>query len=311
MNPPRRNQNRQRSPSHSPYYPLKAEDERYAILISIALFYIVIFFIIPAMKTYYWKKKNIAISTEDFQKLIFIFKNENENDPGFLQFRFSKANMFLLIATRNEINHEDLSKLCVNWKDDFWILRHLCRCMGDRQAELEIIRIYNLVNSGNVRAAVRFRFNFSTGPHSHPYFVALCLTQILYIVLVKYLAKNLWYFLLRKNHSTSVNPSLDIYVNLKDTIADQQSDANYIGIRGVIERDDWTLANCFSTRNANRHGKYRNTEIYWESFFNSIIKLLERLNQTDDAREVRIILTRLQAARRNGTDVTYEDLFRF
>jgi hypothetical protein len=78
-----------------------------------------------------------------------------------------------------------------------------------------------------------------------------------------------------------------------------------------MERDDLTLANCFSARNANRHGKYRNTEIYWESFLNSIIKLLERFNRADDAREVRIILTRLQAARRNGTDVTYEDLFSF
>ena len=235
--PPSSNQNKRRSPSYSSYYPLNLEDERYATLTSIALFYAVLFFIIPAMKAYYWKKKNIAISTNDFQEIILIFKNENLIDPGFLRYRFSKENMFHLNATRNKINHEDLSKLFVNWKDDFWILRHLCRCMGDRQAELEVIRIYNLVNCGNAREAVRFRFNFSTGPYSHPFFVALCLTQILYIVLVKYLAKNLWYFLLRKNRSTSVNPSLDIYVNLKDTIADQQSDANYIGIRGVIERD--------------------------------------------------------------------------
>jgi hypothetical protein len=297
---------------YSPYYPLRAEDERYAILISMALFYAVIFFIIPAMKAFYWKKKNIAISTDDLQKLIFIFKIENQNDPAFLQHRFSNANMLHLNAVRNELNHEDLSELLANWKRNFWVLRYLCRCMGDRQAELEIIRIYNLVNSGNVRAAVRFRFNFSTGPHSHPYFVALCLTQILYIILVKYLAKNLWHFLLTKNHpSTAVNPSLDIYVNLKDTIDEQKSNTNYIGFRGVMERDDLTLANCFSARNANRHGKYRKTEIYWESFLNSIIKLLERFNRADDAREVRIILTRLQAARRNGTDVTYEDLFSF
>ena len=309
--PPSSNQNKRRSPPHSPYYPLNSEDERYATLTSIALFYAVLFFIIPAMKAYYWKKKNIAISTNDFQEIILIFKNENLIDPGFLRYRFSKENMFHLNATRNKINHEDLSKLFVNWKDDFWILRHLCRCMGDRQAELEIIRIYNLVNSGNVRAAIRFRFNFSTGPHSHPYFVALCLTQILYIVLVKYLAKNLWHFLLNKNPPSTVNPSLDIYVNLKDTIDEQKSDANYIGFRGVMERDDLTLANCFSARNANRHGKYRKTEIYWEAFFNSIIKLLERFNREDDAREVRIILTRLQAARRNGTDVIFEDLFSF
>ena len=307
MTPPKSNQKKR----SSPYNPLQAEDERYALLVSMALFYAAIFIVVPAMKAYYWKKKNISISTDDFQEIILIFKNENSIDPGFLRYRFSKENMFRLNAARNEINHEDLSELLANWKRNFWVLRHLCRCMGDRQAELEIIRIYNLVNSGNVRAAIRFRFNFSTGPHSHPYFVALCLTQILYIVLVKYLAKNLWHFLLNKNPPSTVNPSLDIYVNLKDTIDEQKSDANYIGFRGVMERDDLTLANCFSARNANRHGKYRKTEIYWEAFFNSIIKLLERFNREDDAREVRIILTRLQAARRNGTDVIFEDLFSF
>ena len=145
-----------------------------------ALFYAVILFIIPAMKAYYWKKKNIAISTDDFQEIILIFKNENLINPGFLRYRFSKENMFRLNVARNEINHEDLSKLFVNWKDDFWILRHLCRCMGDRQAELEIIRIYNLVNCGNVRAAVRFRFNFSTGPHSHPFRCFMFNTDFIY-----------------------------------------------------------------------------------------------------------------------------------
>jgi hypothetical protein len=183
------------------------------------------------MKAYYWKNKNIAISTDDLQEIILIFKNENMKNPGFLPYRFSNENMFRLNlnAARNEINHEDLSQLFANWKRNFWVLRHLCRCMEDRQAELEIIRIFNLVNSGNAREAVRLRFNFSSGPHSHPYFVALCLTQILYILLVKYLAKNLWRFLLSKRHpSSSLNPSLDLYVNLKDTIAEQQSNKNYI-----------------------------------------------------------------------------------
>ena len=307
MTSPQNNQNKRRSP----YYPLSADDERYTIFISIALYYAAIFIMVPAMQTYYWKKKNVRITTDDFKELILIFKNENMKNPGFLPHRFSNENMFRLNAARNEINHEDLSELYANWKRNFWVLRHLCRCMGDRQAELEIIRIFNLVNSGNAREAITFRFNFSKGPQSHPYFVALCLTQVLYIVLVKYLAKNLWYFLLRKNHSTSVNPSLDLYVNLNDTIAEQQSNKNYIWFRGAVERDDWTLANCFFARNANRHGKYRDTEIHWELFLNSIIKLLERLNREDDAREVWIILTRLQAARTNGTDVSYEDLFRF
>lgn len=316
MTPPARstgNQNKRRSPNitpgRSPYYPLSPDDEIYTIFISIALYYVAVFIMVPAMKAYYWREKNVTITTDDLQEIILIFKNENKNNPGFLRYLFSNEDMFWLNATRNQINHEDLSQIFANWKDDFWVLRHLCQCMGDRQAELEVIRIFNLVNSGNAREAVRLRFNFS---QSDPYYVVLCLTHILYVVLVKYLAKNLWHFLLSKRHpSSSFNPSLDLYVNLKNTIAKQQSNTNYIGFRGVVERDEWTLWNCFFARNANRHGQYLDIQNNWDSFLTSIIKLLERLNQPDDAREVRIILSRLQAARTNGTDVRYEDLFRF
>ena len=211
MTPPARstgNQNKRRSPNitpgRSPYYPLSPDDERYTIFISIALYYVAVFIMVPAMKAYYWREKNVTITTDDLQEIILIFKNENKNNPGFLRYLFSNEDMFWLNATRNQINHEDLSQIFANWKDDFWVLRHLCRCMGDRQAELEVIRIFNLVNSGNAREAVRLRFNFS---QSDPYYVVLCLTHILYVVLVKYLAKNLWHFLLSKRHpSSSFNP---------------------------------------------------------------------------------------------------------
>ena len=86
----------------------------------------------------------------------------------------------------------------INWRTHFGVLRRLCQSINDRNAEVEVTRIYNLVNSGDATEAVRFHFRFGTRNRDRP-FAALCLTQIIFIILIKYLAKNLWHFLLNKN----------------------------------------------------------------------------------------------------------------
>ena len=116
-------------------------------------------------------------------------------------------------------------------------------------------------------------------------------------------------FLLNKNPNSSQNPSLDLYVNLKTTIEKQLKNKNYLWFRGLVEKDGLTLSDCFFTRNANRHGQHIDIENRWEFLIGSIVKLLERMNRIADATAVRTVLQKLISARRNQTEIRFEDLF--
>jgi hypothetical protein len=303
MTPPQSNGRRRWS-----YNPIPRHDENYAILIAIALFYTITFFIVPSMKRYLAFKNVSYTNTDDFQELLKIFQLEIKKDRKFLQVVLSKADVSRLFDCRNQVNHDNLGEIFINWRIHFGVLRRLCQAMNDRIAEADVTRIYNLVNSGFANEAVRFRFSFSTRNHDRS-FIALCLTQIIFIILIKYVAKNLWQFLRNKNQNSSQNPSLYLYINLKTAIAEQTRNKNYLWFRGILEKDGLTLSNCLFARNANRHGQYVDIETYWESFIEPIIKLLERLNRIADATAVRNVLNKLTSARRNRTEVNFVDLF--
>ena len=92
MTPPARstgNQNKRRSPNitpgRSPYYPLSPDDESYTIFISIALYYVAVFIMVPAMKAYYWREKNVTITTDDLQEIIRVTKSTTKIYPRYLQ----------------------------------------------------------------------------------------------------------------------------------------------------------------------------------------------------------------------------------
>jgi hypothetical protein len=95
---------------------------------------------------------------------------------------------------------------------------------------------------------------------------------------------------------------------LKTAIKKQLANANFIWHMGLAEKDSETLSNCLFARNCNRHGKLIETDSNWVSFLESIIKFLERLGENVDANHVRTILHKLKRARRNGTQVSYQDL---
>jgi|LakMenE01Jun11ns_1017448.scaffolds.fasta_scaffold9939007_1 hypothetical protein len=303
MNQPQSNGRRRWS-----YNPLPRNDENYAILIAVALFYLITSSIVPSMKRYLALKNISYTNTDDFQALLKIFQLEIKKDRNFLRVVLSKADVSRLFDVRNQVNHDNLGEIFINWRTHFGVLRRLCQSINDSNAEVEATRIYNLVNSGDATEAVRFHFRFSTRNHDRS-FAALCLTQIIFMILIKYLAKNLWHFLLTKNRNCSHSPSLDLYINLKTAIAEQLKNKNYLWFRGILEKDGFTLSNCLFARNANRHGQYVDIQTYWESFIESIIKLLERLNRIADATAVRNVLNKLTSARRNRTEVNFVDLF--
>ena len=310
------NNSRKNNGSHSAnragrwsYNPLSANEEEQSILIAIALFHVITFFIVPSMKRYLAIKNVAYKDTDEFKELIQIFKLEIKKDARFLHVWLSSAEMSQLKDLRNQVNHDNLEGIFNSWRSHFGILRRLCRAMNDMNAEVDITRIYNLVNNGDADEAVRFRFRFSTTNRQPSANIAFSLTQIIFIILIKYVAKNLWRFFLNKNPQSSPIPALDIYINLKTAIAKQIKDKNFLGFQGVVERDAFTLSNCFFARNSNRHGQYLDIEIHWESFLRSIIKLLERLNHIQDAAAVRTVLQKLISARRNRTEIRFEDLF--
>ena len=132
--------------------------------------------------------KNVSYKdTDDFQELIQLFKLEIKKDASFLHVWLSNAQMSQLTALRNQVSHENLTEIFNQWRNHFGILGRLSQAINDRNAEVDITRIYNLVNNGNANQAVRFRFYFSTRNNDRP-FIALCLTQIVFVILVKYLA---------------------------------------------------------------------------------------------------------------------------
>lgn len=289
-----------------PYHPLPQKEEQDAIFIGIALFYVMTFFVVPAMRAYLISM-NIAVgSNSDFKELLDIFKREMLRNYKFLRVSLSMAEMKHLVDLRNRVNHDDLPDILSNWKRDFAILRRLCLGMQDNKTEINVHTVFNALSNGNFNRATYFRFFFPTRWNAHDPYVALCLTHIIYVVLIKYLAKNLWRFLLSiTTTASSQNPPIDLFSNLKFIIAKQLVHANYISNKGTKEKDRETLSNCFWTRNSNRHGKLRETELNWELFLESIIKLLERIKEFDDARTVRSILTKLSKGKkkRNGSSL--------
>jgi hypothetical protein len=287
----------------SPYSPLPADDENKSILIGIALFHLITFFIVPAMRAYLISK-NKAVYTHDFKELLEIFKGHIKSDPLFLISPLSNTDLEHLRFVRNDINHDDLPRILSDWKRHFSVLRRLCVCINDTNANINATRIFNDINNGNFVRVVRFQFYFSNGYNSY---VSRCLTQIIYAILVKYVAKHLWRFMKIKRVYGHL-PPIDIYRNLKTAIKKQLANANFIWHMGLAEKDSETLSNCLFARNCNRHGKLIETDSNWVSFLESIIKFLERLGENVDANHVRTILHKLKRARRNGTQVSYQDL---
>ena len=134
--------------------------------------------------------------------------------------------------------------------------------------------------------------------------VAFCLSEILYAVIIFYLAICMWERRSKDDPLAIEPPPIDAFANLMFFIEEQSKNVDYLAPGGALRNDAATLNGCMEARLKNRHSGHMATFNNWEIYLNDIINLLHIFGDKVRATAVEKIRHVLIDARTNGTIVT-------
>ena len=286
-----------------PYHGLSKTKERRAIKLGQAYYRIIKRFAARAANRHLVKKGHPSAAKQDFdfQKTMSIIKKKVQNNPLFLVSPMTGNQLQDVSKVRNYSDHDCLPELLIDEAAQFAVLKEFCNSVGDNSAAIDVQRICNSVSIHDFSAALNFSFTFTVVYDEN---VAFCLSEILYAVIIFYLAICMWERRSKDDPLAIEPPPIDAFANLKFFIEEQSKNVDYLAPGGALRNDAATLNGCMEARLKNRHSGHMATFNNWEIYLNDIINLLHIFGDKVRATAVEKIRHVLIDARTNGTIVT-------
>jgi hypothetical protein len=253
--------------------------------------------------------KGLASPTDvdiDLQDILWLINKKNTADPvGFLNHPLASDEVDKAISVRNNTDHIDLTGTNQTWQTQLPAYVLLCQSINESAVAAEIQDIINQMVSGCLDNIVRFSFAFTAG---YTLEKAFALSQIVYGVLLEFLAKEIWTFLKAKLGITNI--TLDLYANLKYINDQMILNPDFFGPGGGSRGDACTVQTAYDTRMDNAHGGYTRSSTAWQPQMESAVQILKLINKHEVALKVQIIIDRLVRLATEQATVT-NDEFKF
>jgi hypothetical protein len=253
--------------------------------------------------------KGLASSAQidiDIQDVLRIIKRQNTANPaGFLHRPLTPNEVDKVISVRNNTDHINLNNIDRNWQTELPSYVLLCQSISEPGIAAEIQAIVDKMVAGLLDGVVEFSFNFTP---TFTFGKAFGLSQIVYGVLLAFLAKEIWTFLKAKLGINNV--TLDPYANLKFIKKQLKVNADFIAPGGASRGDKKLVEIVYDTRMDNAHGGYIRATANYRPQLDSVIQILDLMNKHDVALKVQVIVDRLVALEAAGATVTQAD-FKF
>jgi hypothetical protein len=236
----------------------------------------------------------------DMQDILQIVKKGSIVDPvAFFNHPLAPCEVDNLIAIRNNTDHFDLTNINQNWQTELPSYVLLCQSINEPGIAAEIQSIIDRMMAGILDGLVEFSFQFTPG---FTYEKAFGLSQIVYGVLLAFLAKEIRTFLKAKLGINNV--TLDPYANLKFIKKQLKVNADFFAPGGASRGDKNLVKIVYNTRMDNAHGGYIRATANYRPQLDSIIQILNLLNKHDVGLNVKNIMDRLVALEKAGATVT-------
>ncbi|EFX78172.1 hypothetical protein DAPPUDRAFT_105439 [Daphnia pulex] len=242
----------------------------------------------------------------DLQDVLRIINRKNTADPaGFLHRPLTPNEVDKVILVRNNTDHINLNNVDRNWQTEVPAYVLLCNSISEPGVAAEIQSMIDRMMAGVLDGLVEFSFQFTP---AFTYEKAFGLSQIVYGVLLAFLAKEIWTFLKAKLGINNI--TLDLYANLKFIKNQLKVNADFFAPGGASRGDENLVETVYDTRMDNAHGGYTRATADWRVQLESVVQILDLINKHDVALEVQVIMDRLVALETAGATVTQVD-FKF
>jgi hypothetical protein len=234
------------------------------------------------------------------QDILQIVKKGSIVDPvAFFNHPLAPCEVDNLIAIRNNTDHFDLTNINQNWQTELPSYVLLCQSINEPGIAAEIQAILDQMMAGVLDGLVEFSFDFNAG---FTYEKAFGISQIVYGVLLAFLAKEIWTFLKAKLGINNI--TLDLYANLKYSKEQLKINPDFFAPGGASRGDENLVETVYNTRMDNAHGGYIRATASYRPQLDSIIQILNLMNKHDVAQNVQNIMDRLVALETGGATVT-------
>lgn len=239
----------------------------------------------------------------DMQDVLKIIKKGSIVDPvGFFHHPLAPCEVDNIIAIRNNTDHFDLTSINQNWQTELPSYVLLCHSINETGVAAEIQSIIDRMMAGILDGFVDFSFQFTPG---FTYEKAFGLSQIVFGVLLAFLAKEIWTFLKVKLGINNI--TLDLYANLKYIKKQLKTNADFLAPGGASRGDKNLVEMVYDTRMDNAHGRYTRATNNYRPQLQSVVQILDVINKHEVALNVQVIIDRLVTLEANGATVTQAD----
>jgi hypothetical protein len=153
--------------------------------------------------------------------------------------------------------------------------------------------------AGILDGLVEFSFQFTPG---FTYEKAFGLSQIVYGVLLAFLAKEIWTFLKVKLGINNI--TLDLYANLKYIKNQLKVNPDFLAPGGASRADRNLVQIVYDTRMDNAHGRYIRATARYRPQLQSTVEILDVINKHDVSLQVQAVIDRLVTLEANGATGT-------
>jgi hypothetical protein len=236
----------------------------------------------------------------DMQDILQIVKKGSIVDPvAFFNHPLAPCEVDNLIAIRNNTDHYDLTSINQNWQTELPSYVLLCHSINEPGIAAEIQSIIDRMMAGILDGLVEFSFPFTPG---FTYEKAFGLSQIVYGVLLAFLAKEIWTFLKMKLGINNI--TLDLYANLKYIKNQLNVNPDFLAPGGASRADKNLVQIVYNTRMDNAHGRYIRATASYRPQLQSTVEILDLINKHDVSLNVQAIIDRLVTLEANGATVT-------
>jgi hypothetical protein len=288
-----------------PYVPLPAAEELKTMKLSFVLFFLKIYKVLMILHAILCSKglKSTTDEDIDFQELLQITKDEKRKDPTvFLPHRITSKDLQGCRTTRNDTDHLNLNNIHQDWPSRISSYAILCDSANAPLTATEIRATSTQMNAGNFTGIVEFSFTFDwTYSHDQGFGISL----IMYGILLRYLAKVVRAFLIRK--LVFRNLTLDLDANLNFIKNKLLRNPNFIDVGGWHRGDPGLFQRLHHTRLTYAHGWFSIAWNSWEAQLQDVIDALHLLKAHTEAAVVQDIFDKLVRYKNEGVLVTSEE----
>lgn len=282
---------------------LSPDGERKVASIAYCLYFTLIEYFTPAVKSYLLRTNLLDqwSTNNDSGKLIYKLIYERKNNVHFLS-TISIGQLYKAVQGHNAVCHVKLPYVFMHWEDIFRCWATVCDAVNDPAAACKIRTVHNRVQRLEIQQAVAARSLqlplkvYDEGDD------AFGMSEILYGCLLKFIAPSLRNFLNSKPHQFP-STSLDVFENLKQIIASQRQNIDYLANGGYSRNDSNTLNMSFSARNHLCHGNFFNIFRDWELYLVSWLQLLDVIREDKAKSKVKYIYDTLIKCKKEGRSI--------